>query len=143
MDFGRLSLGNGMWLHLYGTPGQTRFDFMWDLLIRRAHGCILLVPAHLPAHIKAARGIKSFMKERSECPFVIGITHGDHPNAWSPEDIQLVLGDEGGSIPYISLNANQPESVAETLLTLVSQWSLADTSELEDELEDELEPSLI
>jgi signal recognition particle receptor subunit beta len=43
MDFGRLQFAPGMALHLYGTPGQSRFDFMWDILIRKAHAYILLV----------------------------------------------------------------------------------------------------
>lgn len=123
MDFGRLSLGDGMSLHLYGTPGQERFDFMWDLLVTGAHGCILLIPAHLPGHIQAARSIKAFMRMRSDCPMVIGITHGDHPDAWPVEDILCVVGNENDTIPCVSLNANQADSVAETLLTLVGQWT--------------------
>lgn len=120
MDFGRLSLGDDMWLHLYGTPGQARFDFMWDLLIRRAHGYILLVPAHLPKQMQAAREIKAFMQSRSQAPMVVGITHTDHPNAWPEEDIQLVLGD--GDL-YTSLNANDRTAVAATLILLVEQWT--------------------
>ncbi|MGB7518243.1 MAG: hypothetical protein WA896_01270 [Spirulinaceae cyanobacterium] len=33
-DFGRLQFGLDMALHHYGTPGQVRFNFMWDILIR-------------------------------------------------------------------------------------------------------------
>lgn len=32
MDYGILNLGNGERVHLYGTPGQERFNFMWDIL---------------------------------------------------------------------------------------------------------------
>lgn len=119
MDFGRLTLGDGMWLHLYGTPGQSRFSFMWDMLIRRAHGFVLLAPAHLPGHLRAARTIKAFMQQRTQCPMVVGITHADHPDAWAIEDIQLALGDASPSCPYVILNAGDPSGVAETLLVLV------------------------
>jgi len=53
-DFGRLQFGPDMALHLYGTPGQTRFDFMWDLLIHKAHAYIVLVAAHRPREFRQA-----------------------------------------------------------------------------------------
>ena len=43
MDFGIMELDGGERLHIYGTPGQERFDFMWDILARGAVGLILLV----------------------------------------------------------------------------------------------------
>lgn len=119
MDFGRITLGDDMWVQIYGTPGQSRFDFMWDLLIRGAHGYILLVPAHLPGSMRAARGIKSFMHQRVRIPMVVGITHADHPEAWEVDDIRLVLADD--HCPYTIVNPNQPQSVAEALLLLVEQ----------------------
>ncbi|MGQ9837103.1 MAG: GTP-binding protein [Cyanobacteriota bacterium] len=125
LDFGRLSVGENMYLHLYGTPGQARFDFMWDLLIRRAHGYILLVPAHMPAQFQAAKKIKAFMQERTSGPSVVGITHVDHPQAWDPEDVKLVLGDHQADCLYTTLNANDPPSVAQTLLLLVEQMLAA------------------
>lgn len=36
LDFGRLTIASNQSLHLYGTPGQLRFDFMWDILIAKA-----------------------------------------------------------------------------------------------------------
>ena len=124
MDFGRLRIGEEeeeMWLHLYGTPGQSRFNFMWDILIKRAHGYVLLVPAHLPGQFRNAQAIQSFMKVRTSAPCVIGITHVDQPNAWDPEDILLILGNQDGAIPHTTLNAQVPSSVANTLLLLVEQ----------------------
>ncbi len=124
MDFGRLRVGEDeeeMWLHLYGTPGQARFSFMWDILIKGAHGYILLVPAHLPGQFRSAQAIQSFMKVRTSVPYVIGITHVDHPKAWDPEDILLMLDHQNGLIPYTTLNAQDPASVANTLLLLVER----------------------
>lgn len=129
MDFGRITLGDDMWVQIYGTPGQSRFDFMWDILIQGAHGYILLVPAHLPGSMRAARNIKSFMQQRTDMPMVIGITHADHPDAWDLEDIQMVLADVNPTCPYVALNPTQPESVAQTLLVLVQE--LMGTAETE------------
>lgn len=122
MDFGRLTLGDDMWLHLYGTPGQARFDFMWDLLIQRAHGYILLLPAHLPKVFREARAIKLFMQQRVKIPMVVGVTHGDHPEAWDLEDIRWMLDDDGqNSYPYRAIDPRDPSSVAESLLIMVEQ----------------------
>src|ERR1041384_5840129 len=43
MDFGRVSLDKDLILNLFGTPGQHRFWFMWDDLVRGAIGAIVLV----------------------------------------------------------------------------------------------------
>ena len=42
MDYGRVTLGDDVF-HLNGTPGQARFDFMWDILSREMHGLVMLV----------------------------------------------------------------------------------------------------
>jgi uncharacterized protein len=133
MDFGRITLGDDMWVQIYGTPGQSRFDFMWDIMIRGAHGYILLVPAHLPGSMRAARSIKSFMQQRTQVPLVIGITHADHPDAWDLEDIQMVLADTTPTCPYIFVNPTQTQSVAETVLELIQE--LANAVPMEDLLE--------
>ena len=43
MDFGRISLPGNLWLYLFGTPGQDRFLFMWDDLVKGAIGAVVLV----------------------------------------------------------------------------------------------------
>jgi signal recognition particle receptor subunit beta len=43
MDFGRIALPGNLWLYLFGTPGQDRFLFMWDDLVRGAVGAVVLV----------------------------------------------------------------------------------------------------
>ncbi len=129
MDFGRITLGDDMWVQIYGTPGQSRFDFMWDIMIQGAHGYILLVPAHLPGSMRAARSIRTFMQQRTQVPLVIGITHADHPDAWDLEDIQMVLADAQPASPYVILNPTQPQSVAETLLALIQELENTNSTE--------------
>lgn len=43
MDYGVMNLADGEKLHLYGTPGQERFDFMWDILVTGGIGLVLLL----------------------------------------------------------------------------------------------------
>nr|WP_305908301.1 ATP/GTP-binding protein [Methylomarinum sp. Ch1-1]MDP4521123.1 ATP/GTP-binding protein [Methylomarinum sp. Ch1-1] len=43
MDYGVMNLDGGEKIHLYGTPGQERFDFMWDILTTGGIGLVLLL----------------------------------------------------------------------------------------------------
>ena len=124
LDFGRLQFGSDMALHLYGTPGQTRFDFMWDILIHKAHAYILLVAANRPNEFRSARRILSFMNQRVQIPMIIGLTHIDCPGAWSEENVAIALGyvDEKSRPPIVTVNATQTTSVAQAVMSLVQHF---------------------
>ena len=123
LDFGRLTIGPKQSLHLYGTPGQSRFDFMWDILIEKAHAYILLVDAHRPENFRYGRKILNFMNQRVKIPCLVGLTHMDCPEAWETEDIALALGlvDESIRPPMITVNPTESASVKETLMALVQE----------------------
>lgn len=120
-DFGRLQFGPDMAIHLYGTPGQSRFDFMWDILIRKADAYILLVAAHRPREFRNARQILRFIEERVQVPMIIGLTHTDCPGAWSEQDVYLAIGyvDENNRPPLVKVNPTQGNSVGEAVIALV------------------------
>ncbi|MBV6626446.1 MAG: ATP/GTP-binding protein [Rivularia sp. (in: Bacteria)] len=123
LDFGKLTITANQSLHLYGTPGQSRFDFMWDILIQKAHAFILLIDAHRPNQFRHARKLLNYMNQFVSIPKLIGITHTDCADAWEIEDIALALGfqDEADSTPIMAVNANQRESVFQALITIVEQ----------------------
>jgi signal recognition particle receptor subunit beta len=123
-DFGRLHFGKNMALHLYGTPGQARFDFMWDLLIRKAHVYVMLVAAHRPHEFRYARRILSFMEHRSHAPYVVGITHTDMAGAWDIEDIPIALGllDEAKRPPIMVVNPRDATSVKRSVVVTVQHF---------------------
>jgi uncharacterized protein len=125
MDFGTLQFGDEMALHIYGTPGQVRFEFMWEILIDRAHAYILLIAAHRPSEFHHARRIMNFMNRRAQIPMMIGITHSDCEGAWKSEDIALALGyqDITQQPPIVLVNADDGESVAISLVTLVEHYA--------------------
>ena len=75
-DFGMLIEDDNV-LHLYGTPGQDRFDFMWEVLCEGALGLILLVSGDKPGDYPHARRILEFVTSRIPIPFVIGVTRQD------------------------------------------------------------------
>jgi hypothetical protein len=122
MDFGKLRFSPEFAMHLYGTPGQERFDFMWDLLIRKAHAYILLVAANQPKQFRAARRIMNFMNQRAQIPMMVGITHTDCDEAWQMENLAIALGFSPQKQPPMqAVNPLDTSSVAETLLTLTQK----------------------
>jgi signal recognition particle receptor subunit beta len=122
-DFGRLQFSPDMALHLYGTPRQSRFDFMWDILIHKAHAYMVLVPANRPSEFRYARRIINFMNQRAKIPMIIGLTHTDCPGAWFPDNMAIALGypDRKTCPPIITVNATKTGSVAQAVMTLVKQ----------------------
>jgi uncharacterized protein len=111
-------------LHIYGTPGQIRFDFMWEILIERAHAYILLVAAHRPKEFHQARRIMNFMNQQVQIPMIIGITHSDCDGAWSNEDVMVALGyqNDAQRPPVVLVNAEEEESVVGSLMALVGHY---------------------
>ena len=73
MDFGRITLDEDLVLYLFGTPGQRRFWFMWDDLVRGAIGAIILVDVRRLADSFAA---VDFFEERN-LPFLIAVNEFD------------------------------------------------------------------
>ncbi|MBD2774865.1 GTP-binding protein [Iningainema tapete] len=125
MDFGRLSIAPNQSLHLYGTPGQSRFDFMWDILIKKAHAYILLIDAHRPEQFRYGKRILNFLNQRVQIPYLIGLTHTDCQNAWEVEDVAIALGlvDERVRSSIISVNATERTSVLQAVIALVQEFA--------------------
>lgn len=122
-DFGRLTFAPGQALHLYGTPGQSRFDFMWEILIDKAHAYMMLLDAHRPQDFREGRRILNFMNKRVQIPMIIGLTHMDCSGAWEIENIALALGllDENSRPPIVAVNATDQASVFEAIITLLQE----------------------
>lgn len=77
MDFGRLTFGKDCSLVLFGTPGQRRFEMMWEILAEGMIGFILLVHAADPRSLDEAAHIFEQFKDFADVPFVVGVTHLD------------------------------------------------------------------
>ena len=116
MDFGLLTL-DGIPIHLFGTPGQDRFDFMWEILCEGALGLVLLVAGDAPKTFANARNMLEFITSRISVPFIIGVTRQDLPKVWEPEDV----GDffRVGDAQVIGVNTLQSQSNIEVLQKLL------------------------
>lgn len=124
-DFGTLNL-DGQELHLYGTPGQDRFDFMWDVLCEGALGLVLLVAGDRPQDFLHARHILEFITSRNPVPFVLGVTKQDLPDTWHPADVASYfdLPDE----QVLGLQATSPDSARQVLIRLIESHVLTKES---------------
>ncbi|TQS28861.1 ATP/GTP-binding protein [Microbispora sp. KK1-11] len=114
MDFGRVSLDRELILYLFGTPGQHRFWFMWDDLVKGAIGAVVLVDTRRLADSFPA--VDYF--EEARLPFVVGVNgfDGQYPHAEEEVREAMTLSPH---IPIVRTDARDRESVKSTLITLV------------------------
>lgn len=85
MDFGRLSFGPDLSLFLFGTPGQRRFEVMWEILSEGMIGFILLVHAGDERSVEEAAHILETFKRYADVPYVVGVTHLDETSEGQDE----------------------------------------------------------
>ncbi|WP_084961386.1 GTP-binding protein [Thermoactinospora rubra] len=114
MDFGRVSLDRDLILYLFGTPGQQRFWFMWDDLVRGAIGAVVLVDTRRLADCFAA--IDYF--EEAKLPFIIGLNGWDGSFSHTEAQVREALT-IAESVPIVRLDARARDSVFASLITLV------------------------
>jgi signal recognition particle receptor subunit beta len=114
MDFGRVSLDRELILYLFGTPGQHRFWFMWDDLVRGAIGAVVLVDTR-----RLADGFPAVdYFEEAGLPFVVGLNGFDGRYSHTEHEVREALT-LAAHIPIIHTDARDRKSVKSTLITLV------------------------
>ncbi|MET9267909.1 ATP/GTP-binding protein [Amycolatopsis sp. NPDC004079] len=121
MDFGRVSLDADLILYLFGTPGQQRFWFMWDDLVRGAIGAVVLADTRRLADSFAPI---DFFEDRG-LPYIVGVNTFDGVLEHDINDVREALSIDP-SIPIVRCDARDRESTKQTLITLVEyamrQW---------------------
>ena len=127
MDFGRISIDEELVLYLFGSPGQNRFWFMWDDLVRGAIGAVVLVDTR---RLEDCFGPIDFFEARN-LPFVIAINAFDGILQHRPEEVREALS-LGPEVPVLVCDARQRESAKQTLIAVVEHalrtWSNMSTS---------------
>jgi signal recognition particle receptor subunit beta len=114
MDFGRVSLDSELILYLFGTPGQHRFWFMWDDLVRGAIGAVVLVDTRRLADSFAAI---DFFEDRG-LPYVVGLNCFDGLQQHRVEDVREAMSIDP-AIPIVTCDARNRESTKGALIALV------------------------
>ncbi len=118
MDFGRITVDEELILYLFGTPGQRRFDFMWEILSEGMLGFVVMVDSTRPETFREARRILDTFRSYSPVPYIVAANKQDLIDAWSPEDLRIVLRVEPG-IKVIPCIANSKDTVKQVLLELL------------------------
>ena len=118
MDFGRVQINNDT-LHLFGTPGQTRFNFMWDILSNEMDGFIVLVDStDVPSFPEAAELIEQF-SEMVDVPYLVVSNKTDLDGAASLSEVRR--GTQAGmDVTVMPCVALQKTSVRQVLLQMTA-----------------------
>jgi uncharacterized protein len=114
MDFGRITLDADLVLYLFGTPGQQRFWFMWDDLVRGAIGAIVMADTRRLEDCFPA--LDYF--ESCGLPYVVAVNHFEGTRAYESEDVREALS-VPGHVPVVIMDARKRDTVIDALLSLV------------------------
>lgn len=118
MDFGRITVGSDLVLYLFGTPGQRRFDFMWEILSEGMLGFIVIIDSTRPETFREAKRILETFEAYASTPFVVAANKQDHDDAWEPDDLRIILS-LGSEVKVLPCVAFDKESVKNVLLELL------------------------
>ena len=115
MDFGRITIAEDLVLYLFGTPGQRRFWFMWDDLVRGAIGAVVLVDTR---RLEESFAAIDFFEARS-LPFLIAVNEFEDAPTYVAEDLREALA-VPPNVPIISVDARQRDSAKNALIAITS-----------------------
>jgi len=114
MDFGRVTLDRDLILYLFGTPGQHRFWFMWDDLVRGAIGAVVLVDTRRLADSYPA---VDFFEARG-LPYLVAVNCFDGARRHHIPDVREAMSIDD-RVPIITCDARERQSTKQTLIRLV------------------------
>jgi len=113
MDYSYITLEDGMRIHLYGTPGQERFNFMWDILTKGGIGLVLLINRDNPSPIEQMDYyLDAFQSFISDTGVVIGITRSGLNDNASLENFQQRLLERNQVFPVFEIDARSSDDVS-------------------------------
>jgi len=124
LDFGILHVDETLDVHLFGTPGQSRFNFMWKLLSRGALGTVFLVDSSSQRAIDEGKLMYQFYRQQADTPIVIGATHRDVAGARDLQTLADALGIQNNTV--IPCDPRQKEDSKMLVLALLQQVIAAD-----------------
>jgi uncharacterized protein len=132
MDMGVMHLDEGARIRLLGSPGQERFDFMWDILLDQARGLVLLVDHSRPQAVQQLAFYAEQLAARTGArwvPWVVGVTHVDQADSADLRPYRKLLetfpSPAGlGPVPVMEVDARQRRDVRALLLCLASMLEI-------------------
>ena len=122
MDYGLIQLDENTKVHLYGTPGQERFDFMWDILSQGSMGLILLLDNTRANPLKDLKFfLDSFADLLKTAPVVVGVTKMDIRAVPGIDVYQKYLAQHGMNVPVFEVDARNEEDVKQLVTAMLFQ----------------------
>lgn len=120
MDYGVLKLDGGESIHLYGTPGQERFDFMWEILTSGGIGLILLIDNTRDKPMKDLQFfLTAFRDFIDKTSVAIGITQTDLSKKPKIDDFHAELKRLGFNVPLFEVDAREKKDVSLLIQSLL------------------------
>ena len=128
MDFGRITIDRDLVLYLFGTPGQERFDFMWEILGEGMLGYVLMLDSTRPDSAEEARTILEAFRRMARVPFVVALNRSEGLDPAEESRVREIL-DLDPDVPVVPCDATDRESVKAVLLALL--YAVLDSIEAE------------
>lgn len=120
MDYGLIHLGENERVHLYGTPGQERFDFMWDILTKGGIGLILLLDNTRKDPLQDMKfytnAFRDFIQKQQ---LVVGVTRMDMQRSPSLQDYRHWLSSLSLKAPVLEVDARSRSDVTALVQALL------------------------
>jgi len=120
MDYGVMNLGGDERIHLYGTPGQERFNFMWDILVEGGIGLILLLDN---TRSNPFQDLQFFLDAFNDFiennKVIIGITFMDVQPSPSLQNYHQKLAELKCKVPVFEVDSREQEDVATLVQALL------------------------
>jgi small GTP-binding protein len=118
MDFGRITIDRDLVLYLFGTPGQERFDFMWEILGEGMLGYVLMLDSTRGDSADEARTILEAFRRMARVPFVVALNRSEGLDPAEEARVRETL-DIDPDVPVVPCDATDRESVKAVLLALL------------------------
>jgi signal recognition particle receptor subunit beta len=116
MDFGRIELHSDLMLYLFGTPGQSRFWFLWDDLCRGALGAVVLVDTR---RIQDSFAAINYFEHDSDIPFIVALNLFDGRLEHDLDEVRESLS-LASDVPLVTCDARDQLSTVDVLRSLVA-----------------------
>ncbi|MBK6851529.1 MAG: ATP/GTP-binding protein [Burkholderiales bacterium] len=120
MDYGMIRLGPKEKVHLYGTPGQERFDFMWDILTKGGIGLVLLLDNTRPTPFEDMKFyIGAFREFIESTRLVVGVTQMDGKPSPTIDDYVRQMKELEIAAPVFEIDARRRDDVSTLIEALL------------------------
>lgn len=118
LDYGHVKVGDAL-VHLYGTPGQARFEFMWEILSRDTDAFVLLVDSEERGSLMEAMQMIRLMRKNAKVPYLVAANKQDGKMPMTPQEIAKLLK-LPASVPVLPCVARDRGSVLRVLEKVVT-----------------------